>query len=702
MSQEQHMFRTMSTSNTIAAALPSVLDEELPAEGDEPPEQHSGHSDSDFAKHTIKQTKPPQSLLTRGLVESQNPAPKRTSRLTFGTCSTSSYLSAASTADLTDDAGSTDVSRTSSPVFPTLILPNIDTFPGLIKSGRQSSVDSQGTGIQIIDNSTDDSMDSFQRRRRITFASDVKSPARQPFARCRPLSPAPQRRTSRPVSPAPLRRAGIKFALDEKPQHRTEFSPSTPRPSSPRKPSIRFACPNSDTATKKELDIPSAHKRSDSQSTITAVSPAIRFIATSQSIPEKKAECKLKKFYEFASSCSEDESWMDLTMEKKGLMKVDDIMKKERDIQKLSRECSDEFDDEEQEEDDDDEVDEDEDGEDDNDSEEDEDEDDDDEDDDEDEFSGNETDNEDGFASDSDGDNNSFFGSFAPPTTFFNNIGHVFKRRLSNDSDASGIAPEAMPVFAKTASASDMEQADLPDSTDFVCGTLDEDRPLEEAFKNKLEEAKKAEQGIYYIDPDFPASDNDDEDNDDDDEDEDEDDERLPAGRMSRSNSPAQRGRTIEFAAARRFHSPPPKAAGRVSRHISPPPPVRRNSRHLSPPPKPVRRNSRHLSPPPPKRRNSHDIHKTKSLPRTSSMHKAKKAGNKTNSAASSLRTEAVAIVRPRGAMDIVEGMRRRKERRKACLQRKEDGVAPGEGVEKMRQLGLCKAPANPQWIFSV
>jgi len=83
-------------------------------------------------------------------------------------------------------------------------------------------------------------------------------------------------------------------------------------------------------------------------------------------------------------------------------------------------------------------------------------------------------------------------------------------------------------------------------------------------------------------------------------------------------------------------------------------------------------------------------------------MHKAKKAGNKTNSAASSLRTEAVAIVRPRGAMDIVEGMRRRKERGKACLQRKEDGVAPGEGVEKMRQLGLCKAPANPQWIFSV
>src|SRR5690606_5078237 len=114
MSQEQQMFSTMSVSMSVAAALPPVLDEELPAEGDEPPEQHPGNSDSDFAKHTIKQRKPVQSLLTRGLVEAQNPAPKRTSRLTFGVPSTSSYLSAASTADLTSDAGSTDVSRTSS------------------------------------------------------------------------------------------------------------------------------------------------------------------------------------------------------------------------------------------------------------------------------------------------------------------------------------------------------------------------------------------------------------------------------------------------------------------------------------------------------------------------------------------------------------------------------------------------------------
>jgi hypothetical protein len=659
----------MSVSKSVAAALPPMLDEELPAEGDEPPERHSGNSDSDFAKHTIKQSKPAQSLLTRGLVEAQNPAPKRTSRLTFGVPSTPSYLSAASTADLTSDAGSTDVSRTSSPVFPTFILPNLDAFPGLMKSTRQSSIDSEGSGIQIVDNSTDDNMDSFHRRRRITFASDVKSSARQPFTRCRPLSPAPQKRTGRAVSPAPVRRLGIKFSLEQKPPQHTESGPSTPRLPSSRKPCIRFACPDS-TTTEKELEIPTVHKRSDSQSTITAASPAIRFVTSTHSIPQKKAECNLGRFYEFASSCSEDESWMDLSLEKKGLMKVDDIMKKERDVQKLSRECSDEFDDEEQEENDD-EIDEDED-EDDNDNEEDEDDDDDeDEDEDEDEFSGNETDNEDGFASDSDGDN-SFFGSYAPPTTFFNNIGHVFRRRLSNDSDASGIAPE-MSNFSKTTITSDLEQADLPDSTDFVCGTLDEDKPLEEAFKNRLEEAKKAEQGIYYIDPDFPASDNDDEDNDDDEEDEDDD--RLPAGRMSRSNSPAPRGRAIEQIAPRRFHSPPPKAMGRITRH---------------------------MSPPPPKRRNSHDIHKTKSLPRTSSMYKAKKTRSKTDSAASSLRTEAVAIVRPRGAMDIVEGMKRRKERRKARFQRKEDGIAPGEGVEKMRQLGLCKAPANPQWIFSV
>ncbi|KAI7530230.1 hypothetical protein KC331_g14772, partial [Hortaea werneckii] len=71
---------------------------------------------------------------------------------------------------------------------------------------------------------------------------------------------------------------------------------------------------------------------------------------------------------------------------------------------------------------------------------------------------------------------------------------------------------------------------DLPDSTDFVCGTLDEDRPLEQAYINrkKVIEAAKHKPRPQDIDPSFPTSDpemdeEDDEDLDDPEEEHDED-----------------------------------------------------------------------------------------------------------------------------------------------------------------------------------
>ncbi len=54
-----------------------------------------------------------------------------------------------------------------------------------------------------------------------------------------------------------------------------------------------------------------------------------------------------------------------------------------------------------------------------------------------------------------------------------------------------------------------MHRPELPDSTDFVCGTLDEDKPLERAYMIHMENrrAKKHKVVPQDFDPTFPTSD---------------------------------------------------------------------------------------------------------------------------------------------------------------------------------------------------
>ena len=65
---------------------------------------------------------------------------------------------------------------------------------------------------------------------------------------------------------------------------------------------------------------------------------------------------------------------------------------------------------------------------------------------------------------------------------------------------------------------------DLPDSTDFVCGTLDEDRPLEQAYITRMKEREAAKHRPMPqdIDPTFPTSDPDMDEEDDEDSEDDE------------------------------------------------------------------------------------------------------------------------------------------------------------------------------------
>src|SRR2546421_3785925 len=100
---------------------------------------------------------------------------------------------------------------------------------------------------------------------------------------------------------------------------------------------------------------------------------------------------------------------------------------------------------------------------------------------------------------------------------------------------------------------------ELPDSTDFVCGTFDEDRPLEAAYIS-CREQKKREKHIPVpqdIDPSFPTTDP--EDNDDDDDDaagaEEEDDHLWLKDQLEGFDEDAVRGRRNASALKK---SPPP------------------------------------------------------------------------------------------------------------------------------------------------
>jgi hypothetical protein len=154
---------------------------------------------------------------------------------------------------------------------------------------------------------------------------------------------------------------------------------------------------------------------------------------------------------------------------------------------------------------------------------------------------------------------------------------------------------------------------ELPDSTDFVCGTLDEDRPAEAAYMVTLERrrAAKHKPTPQDIDPTFPTSDPELVDDDEEDEIDEidkiasESDNFMLPGRLELPEG-EPRGRRRSTIKQAPVLSPPPgkrnvyrsPAPGKRIVHRSPPPPKR--AVHRSPPP-PVKRTV-HRSPAPTKR----------------------------------------------------------------------------------------------------
>jgi hypothetical protein len=469
----------------------------------------------------------------------------------------------------------------------------------------------------------------------------------------------------------------------------------------------------------------------------------------------------ITSFHEFGSSTDEPDAWVTQRAEHQSKLTMTDCLRKELALRQIGEEAEQEAEQEEEEQN---EL-EDEDANNDN----------------EDDFApsdgssdaGNESDDEEGFAdSDDESDAESDYEFWAPSkaasmmTAATSNdnltigpVGHIRASNSQRHSIASSLEsgpPSSFPhqyppmqAFKhipkrRSARISKMRPStpELPDSTDFVCGTFDEDRPLEAAYIS-CREQKKREKHVPVpqdIDPSFPTTDPEDKNETDDDAaTEEEDDHLWLKDQLEGFDDEAVRSRrrasTVKKSpppSPRRYHSPPPKG------HVQRPAPIKHNTNRSPPPRNHIRRPSpapgrlfgrsptRLGSPPPPKRLRSPrgspqlplgititrlaqrpNSGRTASLPHTPNPFfrnykmKTPRTSNFTSGAVS---PDALSEVpdhqkHVRGAVDIVIGLEKKRQKRKekfwrqhcrkAAKEQAERKPAPGRGVERMKELGL-------------
>ncbi|KAL8842428.1 MAG: hypothetical protein Q9170_000556 [Blastenia crenularia] len=371
---------------------------------------------------------------------------------------------------------------------------------------------------------------------------------------------------------------------------------------------------------------------------------------------------------------------------------------------------------------------------------------------------GNESDDEEGFA---DSDDESQMGSdyqfWAPGlTTTATSVDHLehfrpfalrtssnssieSKIRVKNAEDGTRPAvrrsrksPRTQPLRMRPGTP------DLPDSTDFVCGTLDEDRPLEAAYLSCLEERRRSKHSLIPqdIDPSFPTSDPE----------EDEDDEGNTAKRASLATSDellwvtgrpdnsdeeqipharkplSRRNTKSPMPSPKRRRSPPPPAPKRTVFHRSPAPPLAPSASYegssssslsrfndnaqpmaqepSSPPPIPTMSQTVAV----PRLARRPNLTHAASLPRTPNPFWAPcRQWSRMSSAANSAQSK-TGEMHSRGPIDIVTGLEKKRQRRKEKFWKhhcrhggkgKDRRCQPGKGAERMRELGLEIAGKN-------
>lgn len=636
--------------------------EDMLAEMDEPPDdqsyfsktmKHTQHAPT-YTRAQLLQASRRESLLTRQLNSENDNSTEEDERSQptrgLSTASVWSTQSTTSTAELTSDDGRSVASPTTSPP----LRPTHNGLPvsekSLINEPRIVGLDALAAQDKAKDGPPEKSVEAgLGRKRCITFACGNKA-ALKPIS---PPTPPPSTEEDKPAS-QPKRKCMIKFACPARAG--AEKKPAEPvpgkRPVSPPPPQRRISQQTRPTAEK-------AHRGSDS--TVTHVSPKNLRTPPSTAVTIKndvvpKLPRKLSngsdsggegtRFHEFATSDDEPEEWIQESTCWRSRLTVSDTLKKENIIRQLGEEVDEEAlqeededdledtDDPADDDDDDDDLDVDELEEDDSDD-------------------GFHSDNEEGFAgSDSDGeDSDNEWWTPAGRSTAATSMDHLdhlttnqFKVNRTgstssiNSSGSDGVSPRSKRRHTRLHKPSSRSEAvdiqrpgtpDLPDSTDFVCGTLDEDRPIEQAYITRMKEREAAKHRPMPqdIDPTFPTSDPDmDEEDDDDIEDPEESDseaimhgdmdpidergnERRPSfnpRRKSVQRSPPTTTRMRSPAPKRSTRrSPPPRAGSPAPRRPSPAP-ARRAARAGSPAPRrpsaaPFRLSTRAPSPAPAK-----------------------------------------------------------------------------------------------------
>lgn len=471
------------------------------------------------------------------------------------------------------------------------------------------------------------------------------------------------------------------------------------------------------------------HPRTQSPVSTRKEAPA-KSQARRLSISSDLGRSEAYRFHEFAGSEEEEDEWLQESTCHASRLTVRDTLKIENRLRQLGEEAEEEALDEEDEEDQDDE---DEDGGDDDDDDDDDLEENEDEEEEYESDEGFQTDDEEGFAgSDNESDAGSDFAWWAPgaDSTAATSVDYIrpdIQRSRSNSESSIGSRHSdsnhnRSKILGKRRSRPvniRVPSPELPDSTDFVCGTLDEDRPLEAAYMSCLERRRAAKHKLtpQDIDPTFPTSDPEMDEEDEDDDDEEEPDRTvgethehmMQHGQMDqlhydgrgRSKGKAKRSPPLS---PKRLRSPPPiNRAG----HRSPPPRKlfgHSPRRMRSPPP-----NTRLRSPPPSRRGSANVVHVLPRRPGMTIQFQGLAQRPAMTMSSSVPRTPVAA--RPPGdyededtacelpmrrAIDIKIGLEKRRQRRKEQQYRKahrkgtkDKRPAPGKGVERMREMGL-------------
>lgn len=773
----------------------STDEEDVALDADEPPDNHLHFgrllppcsvgipSNGGYLRRPGSHMERKESLLTQALLTSPSLDPMlhrldSTAHRTGSTASNYSTTSATSTAELTSDGGQTSPARSNTPSPPMPPVNNnilsIITPKVLLNTDDERPMEALAPSDLItVDPSTTmkETIPVPEKRRTIAFACAAgvkRQDTTAPRATVANTALVPKTEATAPSK----RTCALRFACPAKPTSEVKAESSgrgkvlRSRTSSP-PPKCGTAVP--------PLKQPG---RGESQPIAQSDTPNEKENVISVTMPKglrssrKKFRSEGVRFHEFASSYREEDEWLHQVPTLRHKITVNDTLRKENAIRKLGEEVEEEAQAEEDaneevnlrstsdDVDDNDEVEEI-----DNDREE--------EDDDGDSIysdndnssGGNETDDEEGFAdSDDESDNNSEYQfwtlGLTTAATSADHIDHAQSRiqRVASESSIESIVnfrvvdfganePSKNPrMVRKSRKCVKMRPGtpELPDSTDFVCGTLDEDRPLEAAYMSCLEQRRKAKYPPVPqdVDPSFPTSDLG-EDGDDDGGVADASDDHLwVTGRPDESDIERRRGSRKTYSiqiAPQRLRSPPPskvsskntsKNVSKVStrhnsprRYRSPPPPTRKGT--LKTPP--LLRHPSLLGPPNQAALEMEPLvfapgfAHTKSLPRTPapiwlehSKWQSENTAKADRSKASGRAVQLAVDQHTRGPIDIKQGLEKKRQRRKEkflrqyCRNAGKDKAwhcQPGKGAERMRELGLemaGKRKAYDEYILSI